>query len=86
MKQPPIKCRRAMIPIMAIGWISRDPAHADKAKGILVTARKWPKIMAPAMINMTMHVIKSVSFAALINAFLSFFCQEKMSLKCWQTY
>ncbi len=50
--------------MMTMGGKLSWETHSERRKGILVTAIKWLKIAAPATINMTMHVMRSVSLPA----------------------
>ncbi|MBA7683798.1 hypothetical protein ES703_92183 [subsurface metagenome] len=67
MKQPPIRWIRTNIPMIAKGEMGSPPAQSDKRKGILVTAMKWPKMIAPVTMTMTMQVISKLSLAASTN-------------------
>ena len=55
---------KRMTPTMASLGMGRLPTQSASRNGILDTAMKWPKTMAPAMMNSTMQLVSRPSLPA----------------------
>ena len=63
-KHPPRRYRMTMIAIIAAGGRGSPPTHSDKTMGILATAMKCPKIIAPVTMTITMQLMRRASLIA----------------------
>ncbi|MBA7583473.1 hypothetical protein ES708_25418 [subsurface metagenome] len=63
-KQPPIRYRRTISPIIAAVGRGSPPTQSARTRGILATAMKCPKMIAPVTMTITMQVIRRASLTA----------------------